>query len=273
MPVLASHGVEAFYRDEGDGSPVILGHSSTGSSGQWRSLIDRLSARYRFLAPDHLGYGRTGPYPGGPSVIEHDVSIITGLANLLDEPVHLVGHSYGGAMVSRAAIQMPGNVRSLTLIEPTLFHLLRPAGRDGEYAEIKAVADRVVHYVDAGDTEEAARGFIEYWVGRNAFDSMEARIRSAVTDGMPKLRAEWLEAFDARGATIEALRDIEAPIQLIRGGKSTGAAKAVVDLLREILPGAGFVEIEEAGHMLPLTHPQRVNPMIERFLDEHRASE
>src|SRR5687768_6745280 len=56
MPYVHVCDAEIFYRDEGSGPVVLLGHSSTGSSGQWRSLIARLSDRFRVIAPDHLGY-------------------------------------------------------------------------------------------------------------------------------------------------------------------------------------------------------------------------
>jgi hypothetical protein len=68
-------------------------------------------------------------------------------------------------VLTRAAVRMPGHVRSLTLIEPSLFYLLASAERVSEYAEIRAVADRVIRYVNENDTTEAARGFIDYWVG------------------------------------------------------------------------------------------------------------
>jgi pimeloyl-ACP methyl ester carboxylesterase len=129
MPQVSVHGVDVFYRDEGSGPTVILGHSSTASGGQWRSLIGRLSNRYRLLAPDHLGYGRTGPWPGELPLIEHEKAIIAALIDLVPNPVHLVGHSFGGAIMARVGADAPERVRSLTMIEPTLFHLLAPAGK------------------------------------------------------------------------------------------------------------------------------------------------
>jgi pimeloyl-ACP methyl ester carboxylesterase len=52
MPQISVHGLDAYYRDEGSGIPVLLGHSSTGSGGQWRGLFKRMSGRYRLIAPD-----------------------------------------------------------------------------------------------------------------------------------------------------------------------------------------------------------------------------
>src|SRR5262245_52774525 len=136
MPQISVLGVDIFYRDEGAGPAVVLGHSSTASSAQWRSLFGRLRNRYRLVAPDHLGYGRTGAYPGDRPLIDHEIAIITALIALIAEPVHLVGHSMGGALMARTAVRAPERVLSATLIEPTLFYLLALAGQTAAPDEI-----------------------------------------------------------------------------------------------------------------------------------------
>ncbi len=168
--------------------------------------------------------------------------------------------------MARVAVRNPDRLRSLSLIEPTLFHLLFPSGRNDEHAEIKAVADRVIQYVNAGDPDEASRGFIDYWVGEGAYDAMDERVRNAVVASMPKLRTEWPEAFRPWGATPAALGEVRVPIQLIRATRTTKAASAVIDLLQEIWPDSYLQEVEEAGHMSPLTHAYRVNSILEEFL-------
>jgi len=85
--------------------------------------------------------------------VDHEIEIIRRMIELAGAPVHLVGHSYGGSLMARMALMTPESVRSLTLIEPTLFYLLAPAGFRSEDEEIRAVADRVAHYVDAGDAK------------------------------------------------------------------------------------------------------------------------
>ena len=259
-------GADVFCRDEGAGPGVILGHSSTDSGGQWRSIIERLAGRYRLVAPDHLGYGRTSPYSGDVPLWEHEIAIISALVDFLGGPVHLVGRSFGGAVMARVAIRRADKVRTLTLFEPTLFHLLAPAGRIGEHQEIRAVAERVVRFVDAGDPREAARGFIDYWVGDGAFAAMDERVRSSVVAGMTKLRAEWLSAFEAGDATTEALAAAPMPIQLVCGARTTPAARAVIEILRNVWPRAEFTAIAGAGHMAPVTHGDFVNPIVDEFL-------
>jgi pimeloyl-ACP methyl ester carboxylesterase len=269
MPQMNVLGVEVFYRDEGVGPTVVLGHSSTASSGQWRALFTRLQHRYRLIAPDHLGYGRTAAYPGGSSLVEYELAIIDGLFQGVSEPVHLVGHSYGGALMTRTAVRTPRRVQSLTLIEPTLFYLLAATQRMAAHKEIFDQAQRHTRFVNAGDPEEAARGFIEYWGAAGAYDAMDERVRAPVTAGMAKLRDEWPTAFEAQEATLYALACLGMPIQLIAGGKTTLAAQGVIEVLRNIWPSAEYAEIVGAGHMSPVTHAERVNEIIERFLEKH----
>ena len=160
-----------------------------------------MSARFRLLAPDHLGYGRTGAYPGTPPLFEFESSIIESLIALVGTKVHLVGHSYGGAIMARVAVRNPDRTRSLSLIEPTLFHLLLPADRNDEHAEIRggrrSGSSSTLTLVDL---TRPSRGFIDYWVAEGAYDAMDERVRNVVVASMPKLRAEWPEAFNPREA-------------------------------------------------------------------------
>ena len=105
MPHVLVNGVEVFYRDEGEGAPIIFGHCSTGSSGQWRSLIEILSPSRRCLAPDHFGYGKTRPYVSSASLMDDEIAVIEQLLGLVDDRAHLIGHSYGGSVLARAAVR------------------------------------------------------------------------------------------------------------------------------------------------------------------------
>ena len=97
---------------------------------------------------------------------------------------------------------------------------------------------------------------------------MDERVRASVTAGMAKVHDEWLTAFEAQGATLEALEALSMPIQLVAGSNTTRAAWGVVEVLRSIWPRAAYAEIGGAGHMSPLTHTVRVNDVVEQFLDE-----
>ena len=266
MPRLVVNGSDIFFRDEGRGDTVIFGHSSTGSSGQWRGAIERLESRYRCLAPDHLGYGRSSAYSGDGSLIDQELAVIDALLGLADGRAHFVGHSFGGALLARSAVRNADRVRSLKVIEPIFFNLLESHERDAEYAEIHAVADRVAQLVRSGTPEEAARVFIDYWTAPGSFDAMTTERQLATVKGIEKVRFEWEIAFSSVGASADELSSLSFPVQLIGGSETTAAAAAVMQLLQEIWPTARVAEIPGAGHMAPVTHANEVNSIIAGFL-------
>src|SRR5918996_2078004 len=101
-------------REAGTGVPVVCVHASASSSGQWRPLMERLSGRFRSLAVDLYGYGQSPPWPDErPLALADEVELIEPVLETAGDRLHLVGHSYGGAVALRAALACPTRLRSL----------------------------------------------------------------------------------------------------------------------------------------------------------------
>jgi len=271
MPELLARDTLLAYTDDGAGPPAILVHGSASSRGQWRSTALALVPRYRVLAPDLHGYGGTPLPPAlGGFTIDDEAALIDALVDLAGGEVHLVGHSYGGAVCMRAASRRPERIRSLSLIEPSAFQLLRLSGERQAWAEIETLATRHIALADAGDLAACADHFLGYWIGLEAWRKMDGELRARIVQTMPKIAQEWrivLELTDA----YEDLAASGIPTLLVRGSATTLAAHTVVELLRDRLPVHAFVEIEGAGHMSPLTHPGRVDAAIEAHLDRYTS--
>jgi len=265
MPTIRINGTDAYYRDQGTGPCVVMVHSSSSVSGQWRDLIERLQDRFRCLAPDLLGYGRTGPW-SGTNLYADEQAIIEAMIGQAEGPVHLVGHSYGGMLAALTTLARPAAVRTLTLVEPTFFTFLREAGDEAAFGEIEAVARQATDLSAAGENEAAARAFLDYWVAPGAFDAIPAPTRDAVVASMPKQSHEWPFWQPTDLPPLEGLRAIACPVLLLRANGTTLAASRVVDLILPVLQNVEYAEIEGAGHMSPVTHPDKVNPVIETFL-------
>ena len=266
MATLLARYTALAYTDEGAGPPVILVHGSASTRGQWRAAVLDLSPRFRVLAPDLHGYGGT-PLPPtlGSLTFDDEVELIDALADLAAEDVHLVGHSYGGAICLRAASLRPERVASLVLIEPTAFHLLHRLGEHAAWREIESVATRHVALADAGDLDACADHFLGYWIGLDAWRAMPPDLRARITQTMPKIAQEWRMVFAATDL-YESVAATSIPTLLVRGTSTTLAARSVVELLRDQLPHAWLVEIEGAGHMSPITHAGAVNTAIAQHL-------
>ena len=258
MPAFTVHGSKVSYSESGSGPVAVLLHSSAGTRGQWRSLTEMLIGRRRVLAPDLRGYGESDARPGEPDLAD-EAAIVGALAARAGGPIDLVGHSYGGAVALRFALERPERVRTLTLIEPVAFHLLRldRAERDWLLAEVQAIASAV-----ARDRHGSGmRRFVDYWNGPGAWAGLTEEKRSDLAR-LAVTVAENFAATVAEAIPLETYRRIQVPVLLFRGADSPAPARRIVALLGSTLPNARIRTVAGAGHMLPLTHRDLVNPEI-----------
>jgi pimeloyl-ACP methyl ester carboxylesterase len=257
---------DRFYREAGAGEPIVLLHCSSGSSGTWTPVMNHLGQDYRVLAPDLLGYGRTAPWPReAPLGSDAELEVVEALLDVAGRPAHIVGHSYGGTVALRAARRFPGQVASLTLIEPVAFQLLRRADEPDGWREIAALAERHLVLVGEGRDAAAAETFLTYWAGPKAWQRMPDAARDSAVRTAAKVAAEWRLMFAAED-DLDAVAGIGAPMLLICGGRTRTPARRVVEILRRGLPHALHHEIADAGHMSPLTHPADIAEAIRRHV-------
>src|SRR5688500_17848974 len=123
MPSIRVSSHQRLYDSAGSGPAVILVHGSLSNGRQRRALAERLQDRFRVLSLDlYLTQREGGPVVGDFSFAD-DVAFVEAL--LAEHAgAHLVGHSYGGVVAARAALNRRDQLASLTLIEPSCFHLL-----------------------------------------------------------------------------------------------------------------------------------------------------
>jgi pimeloyl-ACP methyl ester carboxylesterase len=247
---------------------VLLLHCSGSSGAQWRSLAEKLGERYRVIAPDLIGYGGNAPWSGSWAFcLADEAAPLRALLGRLDAPVHLAGHSYGGAVALHLARTRPEFFRSLTLIEPSAFHLLR----DGDaidaqaLAEITSVAVQAKVALGSGDYQGGFGRFVDYWSGPGAWDAMPAEKRKAFVPQLAKVALEFHALFN-EPVGVEDLRGLVLPTLLVQGGCTTLPSRCVCARLRVALPEAIFRVVQGAGHMLPLTHREAVNALVAEHL-------
>lgn len=257
----------ANFREAGDGAAVICLHSSASSSGQWRPLMDRLAPHFRVLAVDLYGYGGSPPWPKERTLsLTDEVALLEPVFDAAGGPVHLIGHSYGGAVALMAALANAGRVRSLVLIEPVLFALLLADDVDQSAAqEITAVRRDTVAALARGDHAASAARFIDYWMGPGAWAATPERRREAAATAMGKVGAEWPAVFD-EPTPLAAFAALDMPALSLTGSESPQSSRGVARLLAATLPRVSSVELQGVGHLGPITHPDEVNAVIETYL-------
>jgi pimeloyl-ACP methyl ester carboxylesterase len=269
MEQLAVNGVEIAYLDEGSGPVIVIGHCSSASHKEWLPLIETLRSDWRVLAPDFVGYGKSDPWPASELFRDDtDLSALLALTEKTEGALHLVGHSYGGALALEAARTLGSRVKSLALIEPVSFHLLRQEGRP-EWAEIEKLGKAVLGAVAKGDDRAAAAAFMSYWLGRFRWFISPERFKSAISATIPKVALEFGILVEAP-TTLQDYAAITAPTLLVKGSKTPAPTRAVIDLLGRTLPNARVEILRGAGHMSPFTHPSEINRLIINHLATQR---
>lgn len=265
----------------GPADTVICLHSSTGSQAQWKPLVQALTPRWQVLALDLYGHGRSPAWPAdAPNTLDVDADAVQQLLQGLDEAaddaatageaspgVHLVGHSYGAAVALRVAMRRPQFVRSLTLYEPVVFGLLQAdEGADAARHEIEDIARSVAGLVKANALAEAARVFVGYWGGPQAWLQMNPTQQATVIHRISTVPRHFDALFAARWRARQFAR-LQMPALLMQGSETRRSAAAVVQQLLQALPQAQHCVVEGAAHLGPITHAAAVRQVMQQHLD------
>ena len=247
---------------------VVCLHASASSSRQWSALIDGIGPRIPCLAPDLVGYGQGEAVLRGRR-FHFDQEVDNILRQVREQsgnthgPLHLVGHSYGGAVALQLALTRPSRVASVTVYEPAQFLMLFEDGlRSPEAREILALWRYAKARIGSPIGRfEAARRFIEYWSGAGAWQQVSLKRRCRFARLMPKVVAEF-EAILSSGASTEAYAKLNVPVRIICGTHTRATARRVARRLASVLPNAELIEAAGADHMGPTNRPQDINPLF-----------
>ncbi|MGI9476134.1 MAG: alpha/beta fold hydrolase [Hyphomicrobiaceae bacterium] len=257
-------------RPSNDRQVVIAVHGSASTGSQWTGLVTELSDKFDVASPDLPGYGKlrnTASF-GRPSLYGDAIKIAS-VAYRAAQPVHLVAHSYGAAVALEYAIENPGDVASLTLVEPALFHLLRSGGPEdrAHYTEICAVASAVRMDCLNGTPRRGMSHFIDYWNGAGTWQSMTPAMQALFAGQSRQVVRNFTAAFSETWPASVCQR-ILCPTLIVSAEHSRGPTRRVAEILVGAIGQARLERIAGAGHMAPITHADLVNPLIASFLAE-----
>jgi pimeloyl-ACP methyl ester carboxylesterase len=271
MSTVIDEGTAAERALSGPRETAVLLHCTGGSGAQWRALAALLRDGFHVLAPDLYGYGGSGAWPGDACAsLAAEGERVAAQLEASHGPVHLVGHSFGGAVALRLAQEMPARVASLTVIEPAAFHLLR----DGDTSDAAALADlsdtgdALGRALLCGDYGTGASLFVDYWSGAGTWARLPDDQRSRLKRQLAKIVLDFWSALN-EPSTLDDIGTLTMPTLVIRGARSPRPSRLIAEHVARVLPRATLDTIEGAGHMAPITHADMINARVVAHLVRH----
>lgn len=236
-------------------APIVFLHGTAASPRQWRDLISHLPNAFEIFTLDLPDYA-AHEVRSAPRSLSQEAQMLIHRLRGLGQPFHLVGHSYGGALALRMAMQWPGLVRSLTLFEPAIFHLLR----DGHpieqqmHDDIASVEESLRMADRSGEPETGVARFIDFWNGPGTFARYEPETRQRMIAMMPLILANFA-ALDQETWPLADCARIHCPTLGVFGENSPFLVQHLTRLVAGAMEEAKVLQVSGAGHMLPKTHP------------------
>ena len=271
MPIQLSGGAMTHILRSGHGPEEgLVLHCMLSQARGLELMMARLGNQMSMIAMDLPGHGQSEEWDTARDYTEMARDMGLGL---LERPAHLIGHSYGGYLALRLAVDHPEMVRSLTLIEPVFFaaakHHSMPVFRTYERN-----ARRYMGAIAVGDMVTAARGFTGEWGDGSAWESLKPETMEYLTARMPLVAATGPSIVEDNGGVWDRLATIDMPCLLLEGQRSPPVIRAIGDGLEAQIAGLARRVVPDAGHMLALTHAPEVAELIGAFIrDQPRSVE
>jgi len=274
------NGVRLHYRRTGDGSPVVLLHGWPQTGHCWRHVSGELARDHTVIVPDLRGYGRSDKARTGMDkrTMAADVSAL--VRSLGFDRVAVVGHDRGGRVAHRWALDRPGEVERLAVLDiaPTRATWARFD------AELGAKYWHWLFHLQPDLPERLAgadiAGYLGYFFEKWTF----------AREGLePAAVAEYVRAFSQPGAlrcgfddyradTVDAAHDaadadagrrLGVPLLALWGAEGAMASLPILDLWREYSTDAELVAgraLGGCGHFVPEEAPDALVSELRAFL-------
>lgn len=241
----------SFGRSEG--IPLVFVGSLGSSVKMWLPQLDHFSATRRVVAIDLPGHGESDVTPGSPTLAELAEIV---LAAAPAEHFDLIGLSLGGAIAQYIALHHSDRVRKLVLVS-TAAKFGSPDNWTHKATDVRA-----------GKLNELSHGTLERWFSptwRQAHPASLEYWRQMVAQTNVEGYAAAcmaLSTFDSR----EKLPGLEIPTLVVAGTQDTSTPPEVVRELAELIPGAGYKELDPAAHLLNVERAEDFNALLDDFL-------
>ncbi len=243
----------------GGGRPVLLLHGVGLRAEAWHAQIDALSSEYLVIAPHMPGHGGS-PCADTMNSLGDFADAYLPLVESLSEPALVIGHSMGALIALDLACRMPSHVCGVAALN----------GVFKRSAQATAAVQARASKLDGQQAPDPAPT-LERWFGSApspARSACETWLRGADPAGYKRA----YKAFASAQVPSEAaLKTLSCPALFATGALEPNSTPKMSHEMASLAPQGKAIIVDDAAHMMPMTHPAAVNKMLLEFAQELRT--
>jgi pimeloyl-ACP methyl ester carboxylesterase len=244
-------GATLTYLEQGTGEPVVFVHGAFADHRVWEGQREAISRQYHYIALDQRYFGASPWSDNGSnfSLSTHADDLAVFIEGLRIGKVHLVGHSYGGAVVLTMTARRPDLVRSLFVYEPALGSIVTDPETQKTLAEERKGLGPVVAASKAGDQATAVRLFSD-WVEtqEGGFDTLPQQTSQVLIENGRTLPLQF-GAPPPPAVSCAQLAQTDVRASVGKGGQSRPYFTLLSDAAHRCMPGSQLIVIPSGRHM------------------------
>lgn len=258
---LLPNGTTLAYYEAGDpkGPALVLLHGFTDNARSWSLMLPYLDPRYRIIAVDLRGHGRSSAPECcyALSDMAYDIHLL--LDRLSIAKASVVGHSLGSILAQALAEHYPEQVDKVVLVSST--STTAEVSKEGSWLATQIAALRAPIDPDSA--------FMREWYS-NPLPVDEAFLHRERAESAAVPLHVWRGVLQALQLTEfgRELPKLKAPVLILHGSQDSLFDAGAQAALRKALPDAKFHAFTDAGHNLAWEHPQAAAEQINAFLGE-----
>jgi len=259
MPEVNINGQTISYTERGRGLPLVLVHGFPLDNRIWESQVANLSDKYRVIAPDLPGFGKS--QPPRPFTLE---SLADSLHAFLTQtkaiPCALAGLSMGGYMSFAYERKYPIDLKALILVD-TKAEADTPDGKAGR--------NKMIETVRSSGSPAIAAAMLPKMLSPQTLQSRPQLVQQVKTimEACPAQTIEYaLAAMRDRNDYRDCCPSVALPTLILVGDADAITPPAVAESMQKSIPHSKLIIIKGAGHLSPMEQPEQVNQAIRQFL-------
>jgi len=263
-------GQRLHYIDEGSGETVLFVHGTPSWSFEWRDQVRALSARFRCIALDHLGFGMSDKPEHAAYKPEDHARRLAAFVRALDlRDVTMVVHDFGGPIGVGAALHAPTRYKRLVVMNTWLWSMAEePAVRKisgfvrsfiGRFLyRVLNFSPRVLLPASFAVKKRLSRVVHRHYLA--PFATRRERTAPWV------LGCELAGSDDFYGSLWQRRAEWPALAAIIWGMRDPVMSPSLLAQLEAAFPDVPVTRIEDAGHFPQEEQPRLVTAALERAL-------